>query len=73
MTSEFGLTLAAFVLLLFVAGLVQRWPRIGRVLVVIVALWFAAGLTVFIVRGDLFRASGVEADTTNGCSWVLVC
>lgn len=72
--SDFGLTFVGLLLLILIAGVVQQWPRIGRVLIVILAAWFAVALVVFFVRGDLFRSSGLDVDDAGGeCGWAMVC
>ncbi len=72
--SDFGFTFVGLLLLILIAGVVQQWPRIGRVLIVILAAWFAVALVILIARGDLFRSSGLGADDAGDeCGWTMVC
>ena len=71
--SELWLTIAGIAILIIIAGLVQRWPQLGGVLVFVMALWLAVGLIVLIARDDFFRSSGLEADPSGGCGWAMVC
>lgn len=60
--------------LMTLAGLVQVWPRLGKIFIGIAVSLFAVSLILFVVRGDLFASSGVDAaETTDGCGWVMVC
>lgn len=70
--SEIASTFAGLVLLLIIAGLVHRWPKLGPALVVLIAFWFAAALVFWVIRGDLFRSSGLES-SEDGCGYERVC
>ena len=66
-------TLVGLLLLLVIAGAVQQWPKLGRVLVGVAAFSFVVCVIILIVRGDFFQPSGLDAEDDNGCDQVMVC
>ena len=72
----FGAGLVGLLILLGLAALVETSRDPDRTTARL-ALGFGAliivSLAVFIARGDLFRASGMDDSTVEGCGWERAC
>jgi hypothetical protein len=52
-----------------IAAAIDRWPRFGKAMVLVLVVYFAVAICVWIYRGDLFASSGVEVSDQELDGW----